>query len=294
MAGGFLHKLWTGSRTTTPAVREALAELERLTRERPALGQPAAVLAAVLPCVFDKPVHTAAPALTAEQAAAKLAADTPLLRGEQLAMDEGDMRRRCSRICKAVQRHRTDRTAAFAAQALRRGRRTWSGLAAELLAGRVRSIHVWAEDMELEAKLFATVLRLTLLPVLARISDGLAPLRRGIPWEHGHCPTCGSWPLLGEFRGLEQACFLRCGWCASEWEFSRLQCPFCGTRDHRLLGYLHVEGEETRYRAAVCEACRSHVRMVSTLAALDEPRLLVADLATLHLDLIAAERGFEV
>jgi FdhE protein len=167
-------------------------------------------------------------------------------------------------------------------------------MAAEVLAGKGGSMQVWAEGRDLEAELFATVLRLTLLPVLGRISEALAPLRRGIPWEHGHCPTCGSWPLLGEFRGLEQACFLRCGWCASEWEFSRLQCPFCGTRDHRLLGYLHVEGEEARCRAAVCEACCRRVRMVSTLAALDGPRLLVADLATLHLDLIAAERGFDV
>src|SRR5262249_45021716 len=118
------------------------------------------------------------------------------------------------------------------------------------------------------------------------------PLRAGRAWEPGYCPTCGSWPLLGEFRGLEQTRWLRCGLCASEWEFARLQCPFCGTRDHRALGYLHVEGEETKCRAATCEECRGYVKMQATLFALSAPQLLVADVATLHLDLAAAERGY--
>ena len=33
-------------------------------------------------------------------------------------------------------------------------------------------------------------------------------------WPHGYCPTCGSWPLLAESRGLEQLRLLRCGLCA--------------------------------------------------------------------------------
>src|SRR5262249_30321730 len=127
---------------------------------------------------------------------------------------------------------------------------------------------------------------------LSAVAEALAPLREGTAWERGHCPTCGSWPLLGEFRGLEQTRFLRCGLCASGWEFPRLLCPFCGNRDHRTLGYLAVEGEEARQRAATCTECHGYVKQVSTLAALRGPRLLVANVATVHLDLAAAERGF--
>src|SRR5262249_48658671 len=103
-----------------------------------------------------------------------------------------------------------------------------------------------------------------------------------------------SWPLLAELRGLEQLRFLRCGLCGTEWEYPRLQCPFCGTRDHQVLGYFHMEGEEAKYRAATCDACRGYVKTVSTLAALSGARLLVADLATLHLDLAAADRGYTI
>jgi FdhE protein len=120
----------------------------------------------------------------------------------------------------------------------------------------------------------------------------LSPLRQNQRWQQGYCPTCGSWPLLGEFRGLEQVRFLRCGMCTAEWEFPRLCCPYCGTRDHQLLGYLHVEGEEGKHRAATCDGCRGYVKMVTTLSALDGPHLLVADLATMHLDLAAGEQAY--
>ena len=61
-----------------------------------------------------------------------------------------------------------------------------------------------------------------------------------------------------------------------------------------MLGYFHVEDEEDRCRAATCDACRGYVKVVTSLSPLTAPQLLVADLATLHLDLVAAERGFFV
>ena len=67
---------------------------------------------------------------------------------------------------------------------------------------------------------------------------------------------------------------------------------FCGNHDHQGLRFLHAEGEETKYRALVCEACRGYVKMLTTLSALPPLPLLVADAATLHLDLAAAERGY--
>jgi FdhE protein len=191
-----------------------------------------------------------------------------------------------------VQKHQQANAGKLLAEAVRNGNLDPNMLTSDLFSGRVQAIHARAEGLGLDPGLTATVLRLTLFPVLARLNDALAPLREKARWEHGYCPTCGSWPLLGEFRGLEQSRFLRCGLCTAEWEFPRLHCPFCGTRDHHLLGYLHVEGEEARYRAATCDACRGYVKMVSTLAALSGPQLLVTELAVLHLDLAARAREY--
>jgi FdhE protein len=165
-------------------------------------------------------------------------------------------------------------------------------LVAAVLAGEPGRVHDRADALGLVAGLTATVLRLTLFPVFVTAAAALEGLRAGSPWLHGYCPACGGWPLLGEFRGLDQSRFLRCGLCASGWEVPRLYCPYCGTRDHERLQFLYGEGEEARYRAATCDACRGCVKMVTTLSALPPLHLLLADALTLHLDLAAAERGY--
>jgi FdhE protein len=111
-------------------------------------------------------------------------------------------------------------------------------------------------------------------------------------WGRGYCPTCGAWPVLAEQRGLEQCRYLRCGLCASSWEVDRLFCPFCTTRDFTVLGYFQVEGEEHRQRVATCDACRGYLKLRSTLTPLTTPQLLVEEIALVHLDLLALDKGY--
>jgi FdhE protein len=294
VAGGIFRK-WLGQPgPLPPEVGEAVAELDRLAAERPALAGPAAVLRAVLPALYSEAVRETPPDLTPDQATAKFAGGIPLLRGETLNLDDSSFRRRWRAVCEAVRQHQGGEAPGKLAEALRRGGLDARELIQEVLAGRSEAVHARADVLGLDAGLTATVLRLTAFPVLSQVSAAWEHFRAAGRWGQGYCPTCGSWPLLGEFRGLEQLRFLRCGWCAAEWEFPRLLCPFCGTRDHQQLGYLTVEGEEAKARVAVCDACRGYVKMVTTLSALPGPRMLVADLATVHLDLTAAERGYLV
>jgi FdhE protein len=292
MAGGFIHRLFNTPATVSAEGKEVLAELKRLAQEHPELARSAALLSELLPKLYQDPIQDPPPELAPEHAAAKLSAGIPLLRGEDLDLDIKAFGRRWFDICAAVGRHQSDSDGQRMALALRNGRLNALELTQETLAGRPETIYAKADLLGLDAALFATVLRLTLFPLLAHFEAVLAPLRNGVRWHQGYCPTCGSWPLLGEFRGLDQTRFLRCGLCAAQWEFPRLLCPFCGTSDHHLLGYLHVEGEELKYRAATCDACRGYVKTVSTLSALPGPELLVVELATMHLDLAAAERNY--
>jgi formate dehydrogenase maturation protein FdhE len=98
--------------------------------------------------------------------------------------------------------------------------------------------------------------------------------------------------VLAEQRGLEQLRYLRCGLCASAWEVDRLLCPFCSNRDHLLLGYLQVEGEEQKQRIATCDACHGYLKLRSTLAPLTTLQLLVEEVALVHLDLLAMQQGY--
>ena len=286
-----LGSLFTGSKTIAPEVRDALEQLDELAGQRPSLVQPIAVLREVLPVMYQaSPSETVT--LTQCAAVEKLRSGTPLLRGEPLSIDAHQFRHRWRTICNAVRRHQRSPSAAELVTLW--DQQGWSveQLVMDVLAGSIDHIRSRAQSAGLDAELTATVLRLTLFPTLSHVAAAVAPWRSVVRWAHGSCPTCGSWPLLAEIRGLEQMRYLRCGLCAAEWEFPRLECPFCATRDHKLLGYFHVEGEEAKYRVATCDGCRGYVKTASTLAALSGPQLLVMDLATMHLDLAAVDRGY--
>jgi FdhE protein len=302
---GFLGRLFGRPRRLPPDVHESLAELNRLAEQRPALAESAQFLRDALPGLYAEPIEPATLSITHEQALAKLNGGLPLLRGEALPLDVPAFSRRWLHVCASLERHQDAAVPAATAEALRRGALDPQRLTMDILNGHPEAIHAQADELGLDAGLMATVLRLTLFPVLSRVNSALANLspfpsptgggaRGGIGhrWDRGYCPTCGSWPLLGEFRGLEQTRFLRCGLCASEWEFPRLRCPFCDTADHRRLGYFHAENEEGKYRAATCDVCRGYIKMISSLTPITAPGLFVADLATMHLDLVAAERGY--
>src|SRR5262249_53536693 len=190
--------------------------------------------------------------LDPEWARSRLAEGIPLLRNESLALDPVAFRRRWHHACRALEEQQRDGTAAALDRALVAGRPHPGAMMEAVAAGRPEAVREWAELAGLDPGLAATLLRYVLFPVYTALEASLAPLREGAVWERGYCPTCGSWPLLGEFRGLDQSRFLRCGLCAAGWPVPRLWCPFCGNARHERLGFLHHEGQEGRYPPSFC------------------------------------------
>ncbi|OAI54497.1 hypothetical protein AYO44_14860 [Planctomycetaceae bacterium SCGC AG-212-F19] len=291
VAGDFIRKLLGRKPTLPPEVVEAQAELARLGQDRPVLAELAAQLSDFLIALYAEPIRVVVPSLSKETASEKLNAGVPLLRGETLDVDWPAVQRRLQDVVAALAQRRADAAPALA-HAIRSGKLAIADLASAVLARQPEKIHEIAGSLGLDVSLTGSVVSLTLFPVLVPIQAGLESLVSSGAWAEGYCPVCGSYPKLGEFRGLEQIRFLRCGLCAAQWQFPRLRCPGCGQRDHRQLGYLHVEGEENKWRAAICEECRQYVKMVSTLTPLTPLQLLVTDVATVHVDLLAADKGY--
>jgi FdhE protein len=292
VADSILRKWFGSSPATEAAVTEARADLDRVAAVRPSFQPVLRWLHDILPDLATTPSSVPTLSLEPEHAHAKLTSGIPLLRGETFAVDPQIFRRRWQRLCEALEAQQADGAASAHAEAVRSGRMNPAEMVAAVVGGRPEVIRQRADEQGLDPSLATTLVRFTLFPLLTATEAELGPLRDGTAWEQGYCPTCGSWPLVGEFRGLEQTRFLRCGLCAAEWEVPRLWCPYCGNRDHEALSSLHTEGEEAKYRAAVCDGCRGYVKMISTLSALPPLALLVQDAATLHLDLAAAERGY--
>jgi FdhE protein len=289
VADKFMSK-WLESKTPlSKEVVEAQAELALLSEKTPAIAELATQLSDLLPALYAEPVNVDIPGITQEKAAQKLSSGVPLLRGETVKIDWPALQ---SRLREVVATLRRADAASALAKAIESGQLEMSTVTSLVLDGQPERVHELAEQLDLDVPLTASLLSLVLLPALAPIRAGLESLLPASAWTLGYCPVCGCFPKLGEFRGLEQTRFLRCNLCAAGWQFPRLQCPCCGNQDHHRLGYLHVEGEEGKCRANTCEGCRQYVKMVSTLGPLSPLRLLVTDVATVHLDLLAADKGY--
>jgi FdhE protein len=291
MTKSLLRKL-LGQSAPPAAVAEALEGLAALARQRPALADAVNFLHGALLALYAEPVREVLPALDRTEAATRLQAGLPLLRGETISLDEKAFCRRWLGVCAALRDSAPGADHTLLVEMARSGQLRPIELLGQVLAGRPEVVHARAEELGADPGRAAIVFRLTLFPVLAHLREALPASEAGAGWHQGYCYWCGGWPLLGEFRGLEQTRFLRCGLCAAAWEFPRGCCPFCDNEDHRSLGYYHVDGEEARGRAAACDACRGYVKMVTSLQALSGPRLLVTDLATTPLDLVMLERGY--
>jgi FdhE protein len=107
-------------------------------------------------------------------------------------------------------------------------------------------------------------------------------------WHRRYCPTCGSLPamaqLVGEEPGRQRR--LSCGCCGTRWQFKRTCCPFCETDSQRLETVI-VEGE-SGLRIDHCASCGGYIK---TYDGHGSEALLLSDWSSLHLDLLASDRG---
>ncbi|MGK2944949.1 MAG: formate dehydrogenase accessory protein FdhE [Desulfuromonadales bacterium] len=110
-------------------------------------------------------------------------------------------------------------------------------------------------------------------------------------WDHGYCPICGGLPAIAELSGEEGKKKLQCGQCGNSWGFHRMTCTHCGNTDHDSLGYFTAEGEPG-YRVDICRKCSGYLKVVDSRKKGEDLPLEIEDVATLHLDLLAAKEGF--
>jgi FdhE protein len=108
-------------------------------------------------------------------------------------------------------------------------------------------------------------------------------------WLRSYCPTCGALAAMAQLVGTDpgRLRFLSCGCCRSRWRYRRTGCPFCQSEDDHRLAVVAVEGE-AGLRIDYCEACSGYVK---TYEGQGSESVLLADWTSLHLDVIARDRG---
>ena len=132
-----------------------------------------------------------------------------------------------------------------------------------------------------------TAMALYLRPLV----DALSRWREEEHWLCAYCPTCGSPPAMGQLIGFDpgRLRLLSCGCCGTRWRYRRIGCPFCENGDDHRLYALSIEGE-SHLRIDYCDSCRAYLK---TYVGEGSESLLLADWTSLHLDIIARDRGLK-
>jgi FdhE protein len=110
-------------------------------------------------------------------------------------------------------------------------------------------------------------------------------------WLRSYCPTCGAPPAMAQLVGIDpgRLRLLSCGRCSTRWRYRRTGCPFCQNQDDHRLAIVAIEGEGG-LRIDYCEACGGYLK---TYNGEGNEGLLLADWTSLHLDILARDRGLK-
>lgn len=153
--------------------------------------------------------------------------------------------------------------------------------------GRVASL---AEQLSVSAEMLSLLFYLAARPSLEKGARRLAGWLTDTQADRNNCPICGKAPIIGELDH-EGRQWLHCGLCWHRWPTKRMTCPFCNDRDSKNQEYFFSEAEP-EYRVNLCGNCRRYVKIVD-VRKIDRcfyPPL--EQVASLHLDMLAAEKGY--
>jgi FdhE protein len=109
-------------------------------------------------------------------------------------------------------------------------------------------------------------------------------------WLRRYCPACGAGPAMAQLVASDagRKRLLSCGGCGTRWQYRRTVCPFCEDDPQRLAS-LTVEGE-AGLRIDYCESCRGYLK---TYDGQGHEDVFLSDWTSLHLDVVAGDRGLK-
>ena len=151
----------------------------------------------------------------------------------------------------------------------------------------------WAGRTAEAPRTMAFLVQAAMSPSLAAAAEALAvdfPPER--IWEHGHCPVCGSQPLLASLEEKEGLRHLTCAYCQTHYRAVRLGCPFCGEKDSEKVSFFHTP-DEPSFKVHVCVTCSLYIK-TADFRQMDKVALpLFDDLESLPLDMLAQKQGYK-
>lgn len=146
-------------------------------------------------------------------------------------------------------------------------------------------------DSPANVALFRCLLWAVLAAELKLVITAFTSWRDEERWLRNYCPVCGTPPAMAQLvnRTEGRLRLLSCGCCGTRWRYRRTGCPFCEHADDHTLAVVGIQGEGG-LRIDYCHRCHGYLK---TYDGEGSESVLLADWTSLHLDLLARDRGLK-
>jgi FdhE protein len=235
-----------------------------------------------------EPVH-----ITPELRAIKHREKLPLVDVSDFSFDPRSARDLLLKICDIIQSH--NREMADAASAIVRGLdQEIEPLVffSSLLKGDDAYFDKMAAALEIDKNALAFVAYNSLKPSVSLCAEQLSLyLKDLLGWEKGYCPVCGNFPGLAVLDQNGRR-LLHCSFCWTSWPAKRIFCPFCEKTGGKNF-HTFTSEQEKDLRVDVCDDCKKYLKTVDTRAT---ERIIyppMEQIASLHLDINARQKGYD-
>jgi len=152
-------------------------------------------------------------------------------------------------------------------------------------------LHTWAETISIATAGIGFVLNQASRIILEKRAGDIAELIKGLVWEKGYCPICGSFPSLAVIEEKIGERRLHCSRCNHDWRFSRVICPYCEHEGPQGMDFFFIE-DKPQESAFTCDHCQRYLITLYRVSDLNDRDLDVSALGLTHLDVILQEKNF--
>jgi FdhE protein len=281
-----------GKNNSTDTVDLIVRRLRTIAQKSTLLSDAAKLYEEILPLLSTADLDPAPLSMTAEQALAKMEMGTPLLWGLRLDIDAEAARELMLRLARVIGSQGENEPARRIISAIEENAVNVGDLLLHVVSGKMEILISEIKGLDIDHSLLVALAQNVLKPALRFWCRQLTPLAVEIPWHKDYCFVCGAGVNLAELQGNNLEMHMRCGQCGADWRSRRLFCTHCGNEEHLTLGCLYPDDDRGKIRVDVCDRCKRYVKVITTFSPTPAYMLPVEDLATLHLDYIAEDRGY--
>lgn len=148
----------------------------------------------------------------------------------------------------------------------------------------------WKDEEPVDSLLITGLARDALAPFYICFAQAVGETIDFALWGEGCCPVCGQNPGMAmlDHEGVRN---LECCLCNTNWQFPRLECPFCRNKDPQQLGYFYADDYPGR-RVQICERCKSYLKTAVVKELGRDVLLNLEEIYTMDLDILAKREGY--